>query len=59
LAEYFDIDVTVIRIVWVIMTFLTGGTAFLAYLIAWIIIPEEPLALPYAPPAGERVANHT
>ena len=59
LAEYFDIDVTVIRIVWVIMFFLSGGTAFLAYIIAWIIIPEEPLALAYVAPSAERAPNHT
>jgi phage shock protein C len=59
LAEYFDIDVTVIRIMWVIMFFLTGGTAFLAYVIAWIIIPEEPLALPYVAPATQRAPNQT
>jgi len=40
-AEYFDLDVTLIRIVWLIV-FLFGGCGLLAYVIAWIVMPEEP-----------------
>jgi len=50
LAEYFDLDVTVIRVVWLITAVMTG-VGLLAYPIAWIIIPEEPLMLPM--PAGQ------
>jgi phage shock protein C len=53
-AEYFDIDVIVIRLVWVVVAFL-GGTGFLAYVIAWIVIPEEPLML--SAPAGHQVPS--
>ena len=51
-AEYFDLDVTVIRVIWVLVA-LFGGGGFLAYVIAWIVMPEEPEALPMpsAPPA--------
>ncbi len=45
LAEYFDLDVTVIRVVWLITAVMTG-VGLLAYPIAWIVIPEEPLMLP-------------
>ncbi len=41
LSRYFDVDVTIIRLLWVLAVLL-GGTGLLAYLIAWIIIPEEP-----------------
>jgi phage shock protein PspC (stress-responsive transcriptional regulator) len=41
LAEYFDIDPTLVRLIWVI-AFFVFGTGFLAYLIAWIVIPEAP-----------------
>ena len=41
LAEYFDIDPTLVRIAFVITLFL-GGTGVLAYLILWIVVPEEP-----------------
>lgn len=39
LAEYFAIDPTVIRLLWVILTF-CGGSGIIAYIIAAIIIPE-------------------
>ena len=39
LAEYFSIDPTVVRLLWVILTF-CGGSGILAYIIAAIIIPE-------------------
>ena len=41
LAEYFDTDPTLIRFLWVLFTF-AGGSGILAYIIAWIIIPEYP-----------------
>jgi phage shock protein C len=40
-AEYFDLDVTLIRIVWLVVA-VFGGTGFLAYAIAWIVMPNEP-----------------
>ena len=39
IAEYFDIDPTLVRLVWVIITFM-GGAGILAYIIAAIIIPD-------------------
>ena len=41
LGEYFDIDPTIIRLVWVVAVFCAGGGLF-AYLLAMIIIPQEP-----------------
>lgn len=41
IAEYFDIDPTLIRLVWVLFCAL-GGSGVLAYIIAAIIIPEAP-----------------
>ncbi len=49
-AEYFDLDVTVVRVVWLIVA-LFGGGGVLAYIIAWIVMPEEPEYAPVAPPA--------
>ena len=37
LAEYFDVDPTIIRLIWVIFAFCAGG-GVLAYLIAWSIM---------------------
>ncbi|MGA2414684.1 MAG: PspC domain-containing protein [Candidatus Sulfotelmatobacter sp.] len=49
IAEYFDVDVTVVRLVWLIASCVTG-IGLLSYPIAWIVMPEEPLLL--AAPAG-------
>ena len=41
LAEYFDLDVTLIRLVWVLAA-IFGGCGILAYFIGWLVIPSEP-----------------
>jgi phage shock protein C len=41
IADYFGVDVTMVRVTWAVVSVLTGGTGVLAYLVAWIIIPEE------------------
>lgn len=40
IANYFDVDPTVIRLIWVIFT-LAGGSGLIAYIIAGIIMPDE------------------
>ena len=40
IANYFDVDPTVIRLIWVIFT-LAGGSGLIAYIIAAIIMPDE------------------
>lgn len=42
IANYFDIDATLIRLGWVVFCAL-GGSGILAYIIAAIIIPSRPL----------------
>jgi phage shock protein C len=42
-AEYLDVDSTVVRLVSVILAVVTGFFPLLiGYLIAWLIIPKEP-----------------
>jgi phage shock protein PspC (stress-responsive transcriptional regulator) len=53
-AEYFDLDVTLVRVVWLVTAVLTG-IGLLSYPIAWIIIPEEPAAVDV--PAGYPAHN--
>jgi phage shock protein C len=48
-AEYFDLDVTVVRVVWLIVA-VFGGCGVLAYIISWIVIPEEPEIMPVSSP---------
>ena len=41
IAEYFNIDSTLVRLGWVVFSLL-GGSGLLAYLIAAIIMPDRP-----------------
>jgi phage shock protein C len=41
IAEYFNVDPTIIRLLWILFVF-GFGTGLLAYIIAWIIIPRNP-----------------
>lgn len=41
LADYFNLDPTLVRIITVVIALLPGP-AVIAYLIAWLIVPEEP-----------------
>ena len=42
IAEYFDIDPTLVRLGWVLFCAL-GGSGILAYIVAAIVIPEQPV----------------
>ncbi len=44
MGKYFDIDPAIIRVIWVFALIATCFAAFLAYVLAWVIIPEEPAA---------------
>jgi len=45
LAEYFDLDVSLVRLIFVGITLITAIVPMLIfYIIAWIIIPVEPVA---------------
>lgn len=41
LSEYFDIDVTVIRLLWVILFFISCGAAIFGYIACILIIPNK------------------
>ena len=41
LGQYLDIDPTLIRLIWAVMSLFTLGIALLTYIVAWLIIPEE------------------
>ena len=40
IAEYFNIDPTLVRLLWIFFVII-WGSGILAYIIAWIVIPEE------------------
>ncbi|MBA1334471.1 MAG: Stress-responsive transcriptional regulator [Firmicutes bacterium] len=41
IAEYFDIDPTLVRLLWVLLTF-SVGIGVIAYIVCAIVIPERP-----------------
>jgi phage shock protein PspC (stress-responsive transcriptional regulator) len=44
-AEYFGLDSTLIRLVW-LLAVVIGGTGLLVYIIAWIVMPLAPEPYP-------------
>lgn len=44
LSEYFDIDPAIVRVIFVVSLF-AGGAGVIAYIILWLIVPEEPYVL--------------
>jgi phage shock protein PspC (stress-responsive transcriptional regulator) len=50
LADYFDLDPTIIRVLWV-LAFLCAGTGGLAYIILWIVLPLAPAGVIPTSPA--------
>lgn len=42
IAEYFNVDPTMVRLLWAVLTLISCGAGILGYIIAWIIIPEAP-----------------
>jgi len=41
IADHFNTDPVLIRLLWVILTLISFGAGILAYIIAWIIIPKK------------------
>jgi phage shock protein C len=56
LAEYFRVDVVLVRLLWVLAIFL-GGSGIPVYIIAWIIVPDEQSV--FAGPGGQIKGQRT
>jgi phage shock protein PspC (stress-responsive transcriptional regulator) len=41
IANYFNIDPTLVRILWILLLLPGGLPGILPYILCWIIIPEE------------------
>ena len=48
LAQYMDMDPTVIRLIFVLLFFVTGPGVLLAYIIMALIVPSDPVIEPQA-----------
>ena len=44
LASYFGIDVTIVRLVWILLLVPGGLPGFVPYVILWVIMPSEETA---------------
>lgn len=43
-ARYFDLDPTLVRVIWLI-ALLLFGTGLLAYIVCWIVMPKDEVTL--------------
>lgn len=41
IGEYFKIDPTIIRLIWVILSFCSAGSGLIVYILAAVIMPEN------------------
>ena len=48
-GRYFDVDPTLVRVIFAVAGLLTGGLALIAYPIMWFLMPEEPAGAPAWP----------
>jgi phage shock protein PspC (stress-responsive transcriptional regulator) len=48
LADYFDIDVTLVRVLWLLATLIPGPN-ILVYIVLWIVLPQAPTGVRMAP----------
>jgi len=55
IAEYFEIDSTVVRLVWLVLLFIPVPIvpSIVAYIVAWLVMPQAPVPVhaATAPPA--------
>jgi len=56
IAEYLDVDATIIRLLFVLFAFMGGGGLWI-YLVLWFIMPEKPVALPKTVEVKEKPAT--
>ena len=52
LARYFEVDVTLVRLLVVAGTLCSGGLGLLAYIAAWIVMPRDTEIAPLRSSAG-------
>jgi phage shock protein C len=56
-ARYLAMDVTLVRLIVVILAIWPPGVGLIGYLVAWAIMPNDPLRLAEVPPAAPEPAN--
>jgi phage shock protein C len=56
-AEYFDLDVTLIRLLMVLLGIFAFPAAEIAYIVAWIVMPEAPETMLVPCPGGDALTH--
>jgi phage shock protein PspC (stress-responsive transcriptional regulator) len=41
-AEYFDVDPSIVRIAWALLALITGGVFLILYGVMWLVVPVAP-----------------
>lgn len=49
-AEYFDADPAIVRVIWALLAIITGGVFLVIYIVMWIVVPEPQVSV--MPPEG-------
>ncbi len=55
IANYFGVDAVWVRLGWVILTLISGGTLIVGYILLWVIMPPAKTAAEKLQSRGERV----
>ena len=59
MADYFDMDPSIVRILWAVLALVTGGIFLVLYIVMWIVVPEGPSAATVAQRAAAPDASQT
>jgi phage shock protein C len=58
-AEYFGVDSTIVRLIWIVAAILPPFPAIIAYFVAWLIVPLAPLPVSAASQPSSAGAQDT
>lgn len=50
IAEYFDLDPSLVRVAWAVLIIGSGGLFLLLYIVMWFVVPEAPPGYPGSAP---------
>lgn len=56
-ARYLGVDVTLVRVIAVVLVFCPIGVGLIGYIVAWMVMPNDPLRLPEPAPMHSQPAN--
>ena len=47
LSDYFELDSTIIRLIFVLLTIFGAGSGIIIYIVLWIVVPRSPYFMPF------------